>query len=316
MANFLVVNCKPSGFLYPEGWFQSQTYVCPLSAGCFAPWRHALSTIGLSIASTHRSRTFWNPVLCVLAFVARQRFAMTSPSKHGTASPELCDLAKSSDAPPAVAPRPNEDFLSFARVNCINVASKWFDNWLGHRYGLDLYKPSINYASSLAELSDNSVEQNNVIRLLEESGLWLAGNTLPSMTRKDSPLEASTKFTYFKAMRQVLLRLFPDQPVLKSSDDGWGHDLVSSFHKMAFRTTTLDHSLSTDPLSLSIYRDITTQDCVVGHGQPPHCANRLFRAKDWGKYSRSIGTQHFFRTERDTAPCRHHITIAISDMTV
>ena len=145
---------------------------------------------------------------------------MASPSKHGATSLELCDLTKSSDGPPDLGPRPSEAFLSEKRVAGITTAQKWLDNWLGTKCGPYWFKPNVNYASSLEKLSDTSVEQDNVIRFLEEYGVWLGGNSLPSLSKKDCSLEASTKFTYFKATKQVLLCRFPDHPVLKPSDDG------------------------------------------------------------------------------------------------
>ena len=96
---------------------------------------------------------------------------MALPSKHGTTSLELCDLTKSSDGPPDLGPRTSKLFLSDKRVAGINTAQKWLDNWLGHKCGPDLFKPNLNYASSLEKLSDTSVEQDNVIRLLEEYGV-------------------------------------------------------------------------------------------------------------------------------------------------
>ena len=129
-----------------------------------------------------------------------------------------------------------------------------------------MFKPNINYASSLEKFSETSVEPDNVIRFLEEYGVWLAGNSLPSLTKKDCSLEASTKFTYIKATKQALLCRFHHYPVLKSSDDGWWHELISSFHKMPLRTTMLDPNIASDPSPLPLYRGITSEDHGVGHG--------------------------------------------------
>ena len=65
------------------------------------------------------------------------------------------------------------------------------------------YKPNINYASSLEELTYKSVEQDKVS--LKEFGLWFVGNTLPADNKKKPVLEASTKFTYFTHETSITL---------------------------------------------------------------------------------------------------------------
>ena len=213
-------------------------------------------------------------LLHALVFVARQRFAMASPSKLGTTSPEHGDLTKSSDAPPPAIPqRSSEAFHLDNRVACLNVAQKWFDNYLGHKYGSDLHKPNVNYASSLAEVSDKSVEQGNVMWLLQEFGILFASNTLSSMHRKDSPLEPSTKFTYFKAMKQVLRRCFPDHPVLKSSDDSWWSDLLFSFQNWLSAPSCLILPCPAIPPPFPFkYRDVTTQGTIPISSGSPRCS--------------------------------------------
>ena len=172
--------------------------------------------------------------------------------------------------------------MSISRQAGISAAVKWIEKYLGRHCGPDLYKPNINYASSLTEMTYKSIEQDNVIRFLEEFGLWFAGNTLPAGNKKDAVLEATTKYTYFKAMKQVLLRTFPHHPLLLSLEDGWWHNLIGSFSTLAFRTTMLDPTVSHDPSSLPLYRDITTQDIGIGHVQSTNLANGLLRAKDRG----------------------------------
>ena len=102
------------------------------------------------------------------------------------------------------------------------------------------------------------------MRLLEEYGFWFAGNAPPAGNRKHSVLDASTKFTYFKAMKQVLLCQFPHYPLLQSSENGWWHELIGLFSKLAFRTTMLDPAKPNDPSALPLYHYITTQDIGIG----------------------------------------------------
>ena len=208
-------------------------------------------TIGLSVASTYVQPT---PKMVILPRV----------------------LLVAGSFPPKSSPKVS--FLSNSRKSGISAASKWIDNYLGHKCGLDLYKTNINYANSLQELTYESIEQDNVIKFLEDYGLWFAGNTLPAGNKKDSTLEASTKFTYFKAMKQVLLRQFPHHPCLKSSEGGWWHELIGSFSKLVFRTTMLDSAVPNNPPALPLYRDITIQDIGIEHGQSPDYANSLLRA--------------------------------------
>ena len=52
---------------------------------------------------------------------------------------------------------------------------------------------------------------------------------------------------------------------------------------MDFRTTMLDPNVASDPSSLPLYRDITSEDRGVGHGQAPHYTNGILRAKNRGK---------------------------------
>ena len=128
-----------------------------------------------------------------------------------------------------------------------------------------------------------SIEQDNVIRFIEEYGLWFAGNQLPAGNKKDTVLEASTKYTYFKATRQVLLRYFPDHPLLKGDEDALWHELIGSFYNLSHRTNMLDPAVSNDPSSLLLYRDITTKDIGIGGGPSPNPANGLLCAKDHGR---------------------------------
>ena len=211
---------------------------------------------------------------------------MASPSKGSSTTLKNGDLIPSSAPDIAGSPPPNpshkEAFLSPSRVATITAAAKWIDKYLGHKCGPDLYKPNINYASSLGDMTYKSIEQDNVIRFIEEFALWFACNTLPVANRQDKDLKASAKYTYFKATKQVLLRQFPHHPLLLSPEDGWWHHLIGSFSKLANRTTMLDPAQSNDPSALPLYRDITTQDIGIGHGQSPNDANRLVRAKDRG----------------------------------
>ena len=92
---------------------------------------------------------------------------------------------------------------------------------------------------------------------LSQCGTWMSVNKLPKQVGKGF-LTADTKYTYFKAMKGVLSRMFPDHPLLKLNNDKWWIELLGDFLRESKRSDILDHEVIMEPSSAPLYRNTTS----------------------------------------------------------
>ena len=92
---------------------------------------------------------------------------------------------------------------------------------------------------------------------LSQFGTWMAVNKLPKQHWQGF-LTADTKYTYFKAVKGVLSKMFPAHTLLKLNNDKWWIELLGDFLRESKRSDILDHDVIMEPSSAPLYRNITS----------------------------------------------------------
>ena len=134
----------------------------------------------------------------------------------------------------------------------------WINIWLSGNHSQDCSYHNQSYPTSLDALSMDHIKGDHLLPFADRFAKFFSNNSLPK-ARGAGVLDASTKFTYFKAFRQTMYQYFPEHEELQPKDTpGWWTDLMARFKREAEQSALRDPSISIAVKSTPLYRDTST----------------------------------------------------------